>query len=239
MSEELGPYPQVNRAEEIARAAVVATAGMVPGVGAGVEFLDRVCVPAWVMRRDRWLAKLGELVDTLTVRLDGFDSTSLSTNELFISAVTKASIIAYGQHLDEKLDMLKHGLLHVALGEEVRDLLAMTFLRYVDQFELHHFLILRYGLNVEGWYADKQIQQRPSGTMTSPRNVAHEADLGLPAVELDVALYELAGARLVKPAVDEATGYGQAYDKLTTELGEQLLRFVCDIEPPAVAPEVE
>lgn len=106
--DELGDLPGRSKAE-IGASIVSAGVSSIPIVGgAAAELFELVIAPSLEKRRDEWLRKLGEAVDELRERLEGFDPRQLEGNEQFVSAVLAASTVAVKSHDEEKLDLLRN-----------------------------------------------------------------------------------------------------------------------------------
>lgn len=143
-SEPLPALPERSAADtfaELGRAAVA----QVPLVGGpGVELFRQLVGTGLDRRRDEWLRRLADLVEQLRRVVD---VDQLSSSDGFVSAVVVASQLAIGQHLEEKLEMLKAVLFNAAVraGEPRADVIAVRFLRLVDELELDHIDLLRVG----------------------------------------------------------------------------------------------
>jgi len=199
----------------------------IPVVGGPVsELADIVMAPSLAKRRDLWLEKLGELLNELIERVEGFEVRRLADDEVFVSAVAEASRIAVGTHLEEKLNVLKICLINLALDEDRDDFMAMQLLRLVGVLDPEHLIVLSYLDNPGAWFDAKKIN-RPT-YLTAARSKLLES-AGLPVVggSLEIVLRTLRDNGLAN--TDQLNGMvrGESmWTSLATDLGRQLLAFV-------------
>lgn len=127
----------------VARSALDAAASVVPGgsyaIGALVEHF--VAAPLQ-KRRDEWFERVGKGLSELQDRLSGFDPSSLSENEEFISAVFDATQSAMKTASEDKLVNLRNGVLNVAAGITIDEILRGTFFGLIDRFSPLHVRVL-------------------------------------------------------------------------------------------------
>jgi hypothetical protein len=222
-------YPEASakdRATTIVVTGAKAVIATVPFAGGLVEVLDAAMRPALARRREAWERKLGELVEELETRFDGFDPAKLSDNDLFITGVIEASRIAVGEYLEEKLDMLKACLVHMALPEAMPDFIAMRFLRFVDELELQHFLVLRFAMNPRAWFEERQLPQ-PSIYAGPRRAVLDAAEMGVSGDVLEVVVRDLSDRRLVDAGMLSGVVNEHAlWQEWATDVGRDLIDFV-------------
>jgi hypothetical protein len=147
-----------------------------------------------------------------------------------ISATVQATRIAQGTHLDE---MLKAAIIHSALPDRPADLLTMRFLRFVDELDPEHFVVLRYLRDPGGWYDAHGIERPQFGG--DPRRAALDAaQVPVGGEAVTVVPADLGERRLAN--VDGLGGMVTAssmWVALASPLGCQLLDFVTYIEPLA------
>lgn len=127
----------------VARSALDAAASVVPGgsyaIGALVEHF--VAAPLQ-KRRDEWFERVGKGLLELQDRLSGFDPSTLSGNEEFISAVFDATQSAMKTANEDKLVSLRNGILNVAAGVTLDEILRGTFFGLIDRFSPLHIQVL-------------------------------------------------------------------------------------------------
>jgi hypothetical protein len=213
-----------------ARAGFDIALAAVPTVGGPAQmFLEALFAPAIQKRRDRWFARLEEVIVELQARVANLDPDALAENEEFVSAVMEASRIAMGTHLEAKLDLLKNCLINLGLGNTNGHFLDRQMFKWVEDLSPEHFLVLQYLSNPRGWYDTNGIPD-PSFYMGSPMNLLEAADLPVKGHVLDIVLTELNSRRLIDSG---SIGTGMTaqgmWQSLTLPLGRQLLDFVRDV----------
>jgi hypothetical protein len=222
----LPPLPEGgwrDRGRDVADAAIAA----VPFVGGSLQILiEDVITPSLEKRKQAWLGLLGEIVEELRARLEGFDPASLETNGQFVSAVLQASRIAVNTHRNEKLVMLRDSLINLAVHGVESDLISTRFLRFIDEFEPEHFLVLRYAISPQQWYDDKGIAKE-SHYMGARSTILEAAGLPVAGDQLalvlrDLQSHALADTAALRGMVTEAA----LWDPFATKLGKQLVEFV-------------
>lgn len=219
------PYPEPKLRDHL-RVGADAAIAAVPLGGSVVTLLDAVIAPSLAKRRDSWLRLLGERLDRLEERADGFSVEDLADDELFVSAVMEASRIAVGTELEEKLTMLANCLERLAMPDrDIGDFLAMRFLAFVDELRPEHFLVLRYAADPRGWYEAHDVPK--PRLFTGPRrSLLNEAGLPVAGDELDIVLRDLADRGLAPDGWGPMVHEANLWDALATDLGRQLLDFV-------------
>lgn len=220
------PPPEVgwrDRGRDVTDALIAA----VPFIGGSLQILlDDVLTPSLQKRRQAWLVMLGTIVDEVQTRMADFDPTVLEANDQFVSSVLQASRIAVNTHRDEKLLPLRNALVNLAVGERQTDLVSARFLRFVDEFEPEHFLVLRYAISPGKWYSDKGI---PKGShYTGARStILEDARLPVDGDHLNLVLRDLqsnglADTGMLRGMVTETA----LWDAFATQLGKQPIDFV-------------
>lgn len=229
MTDELEPYPEAEL-RDYARAGVQAGIAAIPVVGGPIQTLAEVVIaPSLTKRRENWMRKLQDLMEELRRKSDNFDPASLAGNEVFVTAVADASRIAMGTHLEEKLEMLKNCLAHMATGGVRDDFLDLQFFRYVDDLSPEHFLVLQYLSNPAAWFDRRKIP-RPTLAMGSPWHLMVAAGMPLVGAALEIVLRDLSDRGLANTQSLKTTMTGEgAWQSLATDVGRQLLDFVSSI----------
>lgn len=229
MVDEIEPYPQPEL-RDYARAGIDAGVAAIPVVGGSLQTLaDVVIAPSLSKRRDRWLVKLHHLVRELEEKVEGFSPADLAGDEAFVTAVADASRIAMGTHLEEKLELLKNCLAHMAVDINRDDFLDLQLFRFVEELSPEHFVVLQYLGNPGAWFDAKEIA-RPSLAMGSPRHLLDLAGMPVVGTPLEIVLRDLSsrGLATTQSLRTTMTGPG-AWQSLTTALGDELLKFVAEI----------
>lgn len=222
----LEPYPKEGL-RDIAREGMNVGLAAIPVIGGPAQALvDMVLEPSLNKRRDRWLSKLGDVVDELCRRVEGFDIESLAQNETFISAVVEASGIAVRTQNEEKLEMLRNCLINSAVDSSRGDFMTRQFLQFVNELEPQHFIVLGYLADPSAWYDNHGITRRVF-TFVSHQQLINEARLPVEGEVLRIVLKGLSDRGLINTGSmttnisEEAVWRG-----IATDLGRDLLRFV-------------
>lgn len=226
MPGELERYPKPSLRDHARTGFDVAIAG-IPGIGGSLQVLvEAVLTPSLTKRRERWLNKLGELMNELQAKVDGFDPAQLAEDEAFVTAVADASRIAMGTHLEEKLDLLKNALARMAVSEGRDDFLDLQLFRFVDELSPEHFVVLQFLANPGAWFDAKGIS-RPNLAVGSPDKLIgylmNHARLPVGGDGLEIVLRDLSARGLVRV---EAANPTTPWNSLITPLGGGLLSFV-------------
>jgi hypothetical protein len=223
-TEPLSPPPSPTGADLVVHVAAGA-ASAIPLVGGPVErVIEAVFGPPYDRRLQKWLIELHDAVRKIEERADR-PIEEVVNDPAFLTAVFDATRIAVGEHLDEKLRMLKACLVNMALPHDLPDFLAMRFLRFVDELDPEHFLVLAYARDPATWLRDRGLYDQPA-TLT-PRNLIERAELGLPGPVLTVALQDLVDRQLVRGDHLGRTPSGSSlYDPIITHLGRDLLDWL-------------
>lgn len=229
MSDELDRYPEPELRDYV-RVGVTAGVAAIPMIGGSLQALaDVVIAPSLTKRRDRWFEKLHQLMTELAEKVDGFDPVSLAGDEVFVTAVADASRIAMGTHLNEKLELLKNCLAHMAIDETRDDFLDLQLFRFVEELSPEHFIVLQYLANPGAWFDAKGLV-RPSFTMGSHGHLMDAARMPVVGVALEIVLRDLSDRALANTQSMRTTMTGEgAWQSLTTSLGTELLDFVSSV----------
>lgn len=92
-------------------------------------------------RRENILIQIDKRLNELSDKVEGFDISALSSNEVFLSTVSQAYQIAMRTHQEEKINSLLNSITNSAAGR-VDDNLQHMFLMFIDSFTEWHLRIL-------------------------------------------------------------------------------------------------
>lgn len=135
-------YPKPTAAD-VAFGAGRAVLAAIPIVGGSItELVSMVLAPPIARRRDEWLKELGDGLDEVERKVEGFKIENLGQDENFVSAVIEASRSAISTHKSEKREALRNALLNIALHRGPEEDQQQMFLRYIDEFTIWHVRIL-------------------------------------------------------------------------------------------------
>jgi len=214
--------PQAGARDRV-RLAVDVGIAAVPIVGGPVQLLaSKVIQPHLQKRHDEWLDRLATVVAGIEQQLGELDLERIAENDLFVSAVIESTKIAYGTHLEAKLEMLQAVLLNIATTPKSDDFLALRFLGFVDELAPEHFSLLAYAVAPMAWHPDWSDSDVASG-----RALIDEANLDLASEVVDVVVADLAARSLIDAASLPGTTSGSdALAPFATDLGRELIEFV-------------
>lgn len=194
-----------------------------PGGGLAVALLQELLAPQYAKRQAAWQAKLYEAFEELADR--GVDVEELVERPEFVTAVNDASRIAMGEHLEEKLDMLKAVLVNAGLHDpgEFGDLWTVRYLRWIDELDPAHIVLMRFGLNPKGWF-EANGQTAPDYYSAGRRAPLDQAGL-FPKDVVDLLLEDLGRLQLGGPGSGMVTQHS-VYDPWVTERGRRFLDWL-------------
>lgn len=144
MIEPIDPPPKVtavDRLSAVARSLV----GEFPGVGVVVSIYEQIFGTEITRRQDAWLECVYQLLVELQNREVDLDE--LGERPEFVTAFRDASLVAAGEHLGSKLDLLKAVLFNAAThdSDPIADLWTLRYLRWIDELEPAHVELLSLG----------------------------------------------------------------------------------------------
>jgi hypothetical protein len=217
-------------AGDIAHAAIKTGLSAIPVIGGpAAELFSAIVTPPLVKRRDEWVESIVRELGELEGKFHGFSIEELSKNEVFITTVTYATMIAVRNHQKEKIDALRNAVLNTALSPGIEEDQVHMFLNYVDAFTPWHMRILMFFDDPKGWAQRHQI--------TLPEFMG-----GAPSTILKSAFSELADKsdfyrQVVKDLSDRGLmsngqslntmmTYGGAVASRTTSSGKSFIRFI-------------
>ena len=215
---------------DIAQALVKAGISTLPVTGAvAAELFDLVIAPPLQKRKVEWMNRIAERLMELEKKVDGFKLESLGGNDLFVTIVTHATIVALRNHQREKLEALQNAVVNSALGIGIDENLQLMFLDFVDSLTPLHLRILVYFEDPAKWLGAHGIK--------------FDVTMGGAGHGLEAAFPELKGQRnIYDQIVQDLFNRGLLnFDKnglhtmmtasgilaqRTTDLGRNFLRFI-------------
>ena len=225
MSEQtLSEYPMAQARDRL-RTLAEATVSLAPMSGPLVKLLE-LLVPSLDKRREAWAQEVTILLNNL--QENQLTPEKLVTDEEWISAVFEASQVAISTHVKTKLQMLRQLLEHMAIKQPrgEKEVIVRRFLRFIEELDEEHFIVLKYASDPSGWFATKGID-KPSTISGSRSIIIKSAKLNISENIRSIILNDLATRQLI--TIDGFTttvSKYSLYDKFTTSLGDQLLDWV-------------
>ena len=140
----IGPIPKdgvSGKTFKIIKAGISAT----PLLGGTVaELFDFVVSPHLSKRKDGWLESIAKALNELSQKVDSFDISKLSENDVFISVLLEASSMAIKTHQAEKHEMLTNAVCNSVCSTKLEYEQIKHFIAMIDGLSLEHILILKY-----------------------------------------------------------------------------------------------
>ena len=141
-------------AYEVGRAIVAA----IPVAGGSLQVVFENVFTAPIERRKAaWLAELVGVIEELQRRVEGLEASTLGQNEAFVTTAMQASQVALRNHQREKLDALRHAVLHSGLPGAPSDDEQAIFVRLIDELTPWHLRILTFLDDPEQWMREHGI----------------------------------------------------------------------------------
>jgi len=135
-------YPQPDDTDK-ARTAIEKVIEQVPLLGpATVHIVSQFLMPAYQRRQEEWFKEIGDAIDQLEVKGDGFKIEDFLRDGAFVSAIIQASRSAISTNQMEKRAALRNALLNIALHRSTDEDQQQIFLRYIDELTVWHLRIL-------------------------------------------------------------------------------------------------
>lgn len=207
--------------------------------GAAAEVLGALISPHIEHRRTEWLESnargLAELVERLQPE-------HFLHDEAFTTAFLHASQVALRTHQQEKLDALRHAVLHVAIADAPDDSLQLMFLNALDTLTPWHLRLLKCVANPREWAAERKYPLNPSWKPDAAVifEAVHRGKM--PAENFHLQLLEDLYSRGL--AANKVNPRGQMTfhsdeDTLPhlTDMGHKFLDFIAAPEPPVNSSE--
>lgn len=224
MSDESITPPPVSTAGDKAIGVALAVLGEFPGGSTVVGLLQEIFGVPYSRRHDAWLRRMYELLVDLQAR--GVDVGHLGDRPEFVTAVHDATRIALGEHLEEKLDLLKAVLFNAAIKnpDPTSDLWTLRYLRWIDELEPVHITILAFGVDPRCWL---EAHGKPTQDfLTGPRRaVFDQAEWPYATDVIDLVLEDLARLQLGSPGSGMVTGQAM-YDPWISARGRRFLDWL-------------
>jgi hypothetical protein len=224
--EELDPAcdPTGEIAHRVARIAL----GAIPSVGGTmVEIFNSMFEAPLSKRRNEAIIQIAGVVNQL-IEERVVTEEGLQSNDAFISTVAEVCSISLRNHQSEKLEALRNAVRNSALPSCPADDYRQIFLSFVDQCTVTHIKLLRFADDPAGWFklTGHQFPGYVSGDITGvleaaiPELKGHAALRN--AIWNDLESRGLISAHLTM----ESKGPDESFDRTTTELGAELVRFI-------------
>lgn len=211
----------------LARAGV----GSLPVIGAAAtELFQKLLVPPLERRRQLWMESvaqgLRELEEKQKCVID-----DLASNDVFIDTVMTASQAAIRTSQKEKREALKNAVLNAALPNPPDESRQQMFVGLVETLAVWHLRILRFFSDPARVFQE-QGKQAPQYTIAG--SLSQLLTTAYPDLKNERGLYDQIGKDLYNRGLLGTDGFhtvmsgSGVYEKRSTELGEQFLKFISE-----------
>lgn len=216
-----------DHAHTLARAGV----GSLPVIGAAAtELFQKLIVPPLEKRRQDWMEAIAqglrELEEKQKCVID-----DLASNDVFIDTVMSASQAAIRNSQQEKREALKNSVLNAALPNPPDESRQQIFVGLVETLTVWHLRILRFFSDPARVFQE-QGKQAPQYTLAG--SLSQLLTTAYPELKNERNLYDQIGKDLYNRGLLGTDGFhtvmtgSGVYEKRSTEMGEQFLRFISD-----------
>ncbi|QDV56248.1 hypothetical protein [Rosistilla oblonga] len=216
-----------DHAHTLARAGV----GSIPLAGAAAtELFQKLIAPPLEKRRQEWMESVAEglrqLEEQQRLSLD-----DLSENDTFIDAVMSASQAAIRTSQAEKREALKNAVLNSSLPDPPDESRQQIFIGLVDSLTVWHLRILRFFCDPARVFHEQgktAPQYHLAGSLSQLLKTAY------PELGNERELYDQIGKDLYGRGLLGTEGFhtmmsgNGVYEKRTTTMGDQFLRFISE-----------
>lgn len=214
---------------DYAHSMVNATISSLPVVGSfASEIFNMVISSPLEKRKEMWMLRIVEGLESLQEKVDGFKIESLSQNELFISIVNRTSQLAISNHQEEKVVALKNAVMNTALNIKIDENEQMMFLNLIDSITPWHIRLIDYFYDPRERFKENNIKptEYMMGSPITPLvefypELARRDDL----INLLVKELYNDGILNIKDLNVSMTSNGM-YEPRLTEYGKRFLSFI-------------
>jgi hypothetical protein len=225
----MSDLPPQKGKDDVVHSIAKAVLGSIPVAGAAAsELFASIISPPLEKRRDEWMKNIGERIKNLEIEKKLFIP-ALTNNELFITTVMHASQIAIKNHSHEKLEALTNAISNTAISNPPEESKVLIFLNYVDTFTDWHIRILHLFQNSNTWFISNNKKPPEFSISSSYDQVLLSA---YPELSNNRSLYDLIDKDLSDAGLLSGGGLhammssSGAFQKRTTALGDEFLRFI-------------
>jgi hypothetical protein len=226
MTDKVGKFPE-SRALDVTNTTLQAGVGSLPIIGgAAAPILGALVSAPLERRRTAWFNRIGDGLDEIEKRFEGFDPRSLSDNEEFVSAVYSTTEAAMRASTEGKRARLANVVLNIAAGRSISDALRDRFINLVQIFSEEHVLLLRIARDPGAF---PRIKQRVSGMMAGGRGSVYleeMAEHGVSNALFAVIAADLQREELIEGGFNVTMSAQGILESTITSRGDAFLDFV-------------
>lgn len=203
--------------------------GSIPVAGPVVaEIFASIFESPLAKRRTQWMHKITEVVNDL-VEEGVLTEKDLQENEVFISTVSQACVIALRNHQEEKLDALRNAVKNSAIDTCPEEDYRQLFLNFIDVCTVTHIKLLNLFSGPEAWGKSHGVDFPTSWSMGGITQVIEHA---YPSLQGQQELYEPIFSDLYQRGLVNTESLGTTMSRQgmmserLTPMGRRLLRFI-------------
>ncbi|WEZ83515.1 hypothetical protein P6U16_01265 [Rhizobium sp. 32-5/1] len=214
-------------AYHVAQTAVGAADVAIPGAGYALQqIVGHFVGEPLAKRREEWFRLVGGAILDLQERVDGFDPSTLSDNEEFISCVYEATHLAMKTHREFKREALKNAIVNTALGFTLNESLRGRFILCIDQFSEAHIRLLTVLHDLTAFpTCVAEAKSMYAGSQSSVVR-AEISEMEMPKDVFTNVLADLERERFINGSLGGMMSAGSLLNKRTTEIGDLFLQFI-------------
>ncbi|MBK5008005.1 hypothetical protein [Pseudomonas sp. S32] len=227
--------PGGEKAHRVARIMI----GAVPILGgAGVEIFNSVIDTPMNERKVQWMNQVGNALNDL-IGKGVVTEQGLQHNEIFITTVSQASVLAIRSHQQEKLEALRNAVLNVAVGHCPEEDLRQLFLNFIDVCTVTHIRLLSLMTGPEEWGKKHKVDFPSSWSMGG---ITQAIEHAFPDLRGKEQIYKVIWDDLYQRGLINTQGLGTTMSRdgilarRTTELGTKLIDFLSEPVSPNSGP---
>ncbi|WP_430251267.1 hypothetical protein [Neorhizobium sp. DAR64860/K0K1] len=230
-NEQLPSFPEEDArgvAYHVAQTAIGAADIAIPGAGYALQqIVGHYVGEPLAKRREEWFRLVGEAILDLQENVEGFDPSSLSDNEEFISCVYEATHLAMKTHREFKRRALKNAIVNTALGMTLDESLRGRFMANVDIFSAAHVRMLSVLHDPRSFETCVTVSQGLAMGSQSDVIRGEISKSEMPDNVFKLVVSDLEREGFINGSVTGMmTGGESMLSKRTTEIGDLFLRFV-------------
>lgn len=223
--------PGKSTSREIAERVAEAGLSAVPIVGGALAVAFEEAVGYRInKRREEWIAGLAAKVDDLLARLGGADFAHLTDDPRFVDAVVMTTRTVDHTHQEEKLEALRNAVLNSVSADAPDADTQAILLGLLDRLTASHLRFLTLWNDPRAWFEERGLTPLPS-LPGLPGSRIQTVEAGMPETKgrqdfIRMLSYDLNVAGLMTAEVDGMVSQTSRMDRLTSELGTQLVHII-------------
>lgn len=222
----IGDFPE-SYAAALTNTGAQAGLGSIPVVGGALAPIVSAIITAPLeKRRVAWFNRIGANLSELESRFEGFDPSTLSENDDFVSAVYETTDAAMKASRETKRERLANVVLNIAAGRTLADALRSRFIGYVQTFSDEHVLLLRICDNPMDF---PRVAARKDQMTMGSRSALFENELRAYRIDpevIAVVTNDLVDAGMIDGGLNVMMSGNGLFSSSSTAIGKAFLQFI-------------